>query len=245
MRGARIILSESDSDMQSIEFISGGSVKASSSCGVREMNPVRAVAIDGTIETISEIDRLLTIALDQVPTLIMCRGLTDDVRTTLQKNCDLHKINVSVLEFHLDLETVNALGDVAAMLGIGISDNMTITSVMYADVSARKAAVSDRIVTIQSVSDVALQRRDRAASQLRDSADHINSIIAEDRATSLGGVVHVRFRTSALSHLRMRETERILITLDDAARHGVVETSDGELHPAGAYDLAAGFFDRE
>jgi len=86
--------------------------------GSREVRSPRVVLVDGTIETVGQIHRMLEHASSSgTHYLLGCRGMSQEVEQTLTVNCA--RGTVSVLSFiaRLDDMTVGALDDVAAFTG--------------------------------------------------------------------------------------------------------------------------------
>jgi chaperonin GroEL len=82
---------------------------------------VFVIPIDGQVESVSEIDRLLRAAHEEkADVLIIARVFADDVITTLATNKERGTLNVIPLIADLDLDNVNMLKDVAVVCGVDV-----------------------------------------------------------------------------------------------------------------------------
>lgn len=78
----------------------------------------RVVCIDGFIETVSELHRLLTDASEaREPVLVFVRGMSDDVKNTLRVNYDRGSLRVVPVIVKFDVQGINAINDIAVATG--------------------------------------------------------------------------------------------------------------------------------
>jgi chaperonin GroEL len=79
---------------------------------------VKCAIIDGIIESVSEIDKLLTACHEsRQPTVIFARGFDNDVISTLVVNRARGALDVMAVTAPYDLELINVLNDVAVVCG--------------------------------------------------------------------------------------------------------------------------------
>lgn len=239
--GARILITETD-EPSFIEFSAGVAIPAEK-FGVDLAQVDRAIAVDGHIESVSEIDRLLTVALDAKASLILCRSISKEIELTVKKNLD--RMKLAILTFKITDETVNDLGDVCAALDLQLHDSVSITGLswqhkQFQDVSRFESSVVLNRIIVNKPSTHIEMRKKIAASKARDASVSHASEIFERRLVNLGGVVRINITTSLTSALCVDALTRAMLILDDAARHGVVLLSDRAVG-AGAYAAAFGF----
>ena len=121
--GARVLITETDDD-SFIEF-SAGAVFRAEQIGSDLERVERAIAVDGHIDSVSEIDKLLTAALDAKQSLILCRSVSKEIELTVKKNSD--RMKLAIMIFNITDETVNDLGDACSALEIPLHDSVSIT----------------------------------------------------------------------------------------------------------------------
>lgn len=98
---------------------------------------VRCVLIDGVVESVSEIHRLLTAASQhREPCLLFCRGFSEEVISTLALNRKRRTLNVIPVQVPFDVEFANTLKDLAVILGTDIVTSLQgqlISSIKWED----------------------------------------------------------------------------------------------------------------
>lgn len=239
-RGARILITESDSQ-SFIEFTNAAVARASRVFGCSGMSVVeRVIAVDGMIQSVGEIDRLLTQALDCRECIILCRGASDDVRQTVNANVCLGKMKLAIAVFEIEIENANALGDACALMGIKLHDAMSTGASWPLSGFERPRCdvkLDDKTLRITA------QNRDiaRETSAKRFAAAAHDELRDSSRLASLGSVVKVNVQLSHSSALFAATLAASIATLDDAALHGVMVTCDDAVHPAKSYCAARDF----
>lgn len=109
---------------------------------------VKCAVIDGIVENVSEIDRLLTACHEtRVPTVIFARGFADDVISTLAVNKARKTLDVIPVTVSYDLDSINTLVDIAIVCGTDVC-----SSLQGDLISAIKF---DELPTVQSISCIA------------------------------------------------------------------------------------------
>lgn len=79
---------------------------------------VKVLLVDGTVENVSELDAILSRSLEtQTPMVIISQGFSEEVVATLKTNYDRGVLNVIPLKVQPDLEGLNVLADLAAIVG--------------------------------------------------------------------------------------------------------------------------------
>ena len=92
---------------------------------VEDLKNARICCIDGYIENVSEIHRLLTDLSDKKEScVILCRGMSNDVLHTLKVNLDRRTVIVYPYIVPFDTENVNTLVDVATVSGTDVTSSL-------------------------------------------------------------------------------------------------------------------------
>lgn len=120
--GGKVVIEKSLGDKESIELTRGYTFLLSPLWNVSASfkNP-RVVLIDGFIESVSEIHHLLENFHEKKESgLIFCRGTSPDVLNTLRVNWERGNLKVLPITVPFDLEGINTLNDLAAVVGTDV-----------------------------------------------------------------------------------------------------------------------------
>jgi hypothetical protein len=86
--------------------------------GIWEANEVKVMLVDGIIERVSELDKILNGAMEtQIPVLLIAHGFSEEVVATIKANVDYNKFNVMPVRLTTDLESLNVINDIAVVSG--------------------------------------------------------------------------------------------------------------------------------
>jgi len=97
------------------------------------------VCIDGFIESISEIHRLLEyFSTNTLPCIMFVRGMADDVLHTIKVNCDRGTLKVCPILVPYDLENINTLVDIATIVGSDVVSSYSGNLISSIDTSSIK-----------------------------------------------------------------------------------------------------------
>jgi hypothetical protein len=245
--GARVSVLTPNGALKSIvEFTHGATFVPAHIVGQQHGSINAAIVIDGHIESVAEIDRLLQSAASSGELcLIACRSMSADVRRTIATNVMQQRLRVSVLEFPLVDASVNTLGDACAALGVRFHDAVSTgcgwTLYGFDDVLAQHATLCDGILLVRKPSVQIAERRSTALSALASVVTPELVETVQRRLASLGSSVTVTLADDHMQAVRAKMLVMMLLILDDAAKHGIVEDQAGDVHPAGAYQAAASF----
>lgn len=85
----------------------------------------KVVCIDGYIESVSEIHKMLEDCSSSKETLVIfLRGLSDDVKNTLKVNYDRKTLSVIPVVVPFDIQGINLLNDIAIVCGIDVFSSL-------------------------------------------------------------------------------------------------------------------------
>lgn len=114
----RIVIERSER-AQGVELIRGHSFEHDGSWTVPvKLTRPRAVCIDGFVESVSELNRLLTDASEtKEPVVLFVRGLAAEVQQTLRVNFDRGTLRVVPVIMPFDIQGINTMIDVSVVTG--------------------------------------------------------------------------------------------------------------------------------
>jgi hypothetical protein len=245
--GARVtVLAPRGALLSTAEFTSGATFTPAYVSGERDGNVQSALIIDGCIESVSEIDRLLRdAAATGKLSLIACRSMSPDVKRTIAVNVASGNLRIAALEFPLVDANVNLLGDSCAALGArfhdAVSSGYAWIAAGFDDVSEAAATLRDGTLFVRKPRSHVEARRAAAIAALSSANDPVAIELAQRRLACLGSSVTITLADNHMQPARAKLLVMMLLILDDAAKHGIIETPDGAVHPAGAYQAAASF----
>lgn len=86
--------------------------------GIWDQQGVKVLMVDGIIEKVSEIDKILNGAMEtQIPVLLIAHGFSEEVISTIKVNVDYKKFNVMPVRLAPDLDSLNVVNDIAVVSG--------------------------------------------------------------------------------------------------------------------------------
>jgi chaperonin GroEL (HSP60 family) len=243
----KIVLEKQQTDVDVLELTEG--------CFFPELTPAfslnntaftdaRLVAIDGFVENVHEINRLLEeAAASKEAVIIFARGISDEAIHTLKVNYDRKTLNVIPVIVKYDVAGVNLLKDVAVINGSDVISSLKgqlISSVELADFPR-----VDRVDLTSSGVLIECQRSnrlDRHIAFLQEkilSAENDESKKAiEKRVKNLGSRrVVVKLRSGNDWRKRSFEFDRCLRAVKLASTHGVVHVL-GKTYPLSSLKTA-------
>lgn len=139
--GGKVIIEKSSGNKESIELTRGYTFLLSPSWNISaSFKEPKIILIDGFIENVSEIHHLLEKFHEKKESgLIFCRGLHADVLNTLKVNWERGNLKILPVTVPFDLEGINTLNDLAAVIGTDIiSSNKgnLISSIKWEDIKS-------------------------------------------------------------------------------------------------------------
>lgn len=86
--------------------------------GIWEAAGVKVMLVDGVLERVSELDKILNGAMStKIPVLLVAHGFSEEVISTIKINVDYGKFNVMPVRLTPDLESLNVINDIAVVSG--------------------------------------------------------------------------------------------------------------------------------
>jgi len=86
--------------------------------GFWEAQNVKVMLVDGILERVSELDKILNGAMQtQIPLFLIAHGFSEEIIATIKVNVDCNKFNVMPVRLSSDLESLNVLNDIAVVSG--------------------------------------------------------------------------------------------------------------------------------
>ncbi|TXH11656.1 MAG: hypothetical protein E6R04_01000 [Spirochaetes bacterium] len=89
--------------------------------GLWEVTNPKVMLVDGVIEQVSELDKILNGALEtKIPVLLIAHGFSEEVISTIKVNVDHGKFNIMPVRLTTELDSLNVLNDIATVCGAEI-----------------------------------------------------------------------------------------------------------------------------
>lgn len=192
---------------------------------------------DAFIETVAEINRLLTESIEQRKELvIVCRGASPDVINTLNVNRLRGAFRVYLVEIPMDLKTINSLSDIAVVSQSDVIDknkgDLPSTKGLEHTVQVDKIRFHNGRLSIfnkKNVKNVFLHKTN-LIEKLNQSHD-FGSDILTDRIKQLGPYSCIVWLPDTLSESHLEELDNALRWVSGCAKYGYFEF-EGKIYPA-------------
>lgn len=244
--GARCIITEQDSDINLINFNDKCIFEFNNCNGFQNKNIEYAIAVDGYIETVAEVNRLLTSASELGKhCLILCRGYSDEVKNTIDINNSRNNFILSILDFKLTEYNVNVFSDLSLALDIKFHDNITdglqwvLTG--FSDITQRNVSIQSNTLIVLNPHANLNHKKSSLIKQMSELNNEFMIQVLQKRLANLGNTVIITFANNALKYFKISTLITMLRKLDDAIKHGVIINCD-KIFPANAYLAAEVFF---
>jgi hypothetical protein len=86
--------------------------------GIWDNQNVKVLMVDGILEKVSEIDKILNGAMGtQIPVLLIAHGFSEEVISTIKVNVDYKKFDIMPVRLTPDLDSLNVVNDIAVVSG--------------------------------------------------------------------------------------------------------------------------------
>lgn len=192
---------------------------------------------DAFIETVAEINRLLTESIEQHKELvIVCRGASPDVINTLNINRLRGAFRVYLVEIPMDLKTINSLTDIAIVSESDVVDknkgDLPSTKGLEHTVQVDKIRFHNGKLSIfnkKNAKNVFLHKTN-LIEKLNKSAE-FGSDILTDRIKQLGPYSCLIWLPDTLSESHLEELDNALRWMSSCAKFGFFEF-EGKIYPA-------------
>lgn len=165
----------------------------------------RILCIDGFIESVSEIHRVLQDASQSKETIIMfLRGLSDEVIHTLKANYDRGTLAVIPVIVKYDLEGANLLNDIATAAGGDVVSSLKGQLISLIDISSCPRA---RVVDITSSG--VLMENDEASAVVDQHIRNLQEKILESSVEAAKEIISRRIQSLGTRRvtIRLRDTQ--------------------------------------
>lgn len=200
----KIFVEKSHGDFDVIERIIGNSFHVEPliqimTDGMWKRDFVKCIVIDGIIESVAEIDRILTRAYEtKQSTAIFARGFSNEVITTLVVNRARGALDVMAVTVPFDLESVNVLVDIATVTGNDVVSSLKgdlISSILFDEMPVvQNIQCSNGIVTI---------RNDSTAMNVQRHARNLALKIQETNVADISKLTENRIRSLTSDYVRI------------------------------------------
>ena len=159
--GARVFVQQAHGNDASIELVVGNVFPCEIACRPKErMTNVRTFCVDGFIETVGEIDRLLNELCESgEDAVLFVRGASEDVINTINVNNKRGVISIVLAISNASLDGLNVLNDVS------VASGATLVSVTKGDVIATMGLRHGSLVDSVNVHDVEIVMSNKKTSR--------------------------------------------------------------------------------
>lgn len=191
---------------------------------------VSCLIVDGIIERIAEIDRILQACNERKsPMIIFARGMSEDVRMTLRTNFLRRTLNVVSADVPFGLETANTLSDIAACIGCDVISSLKgelISTKALDDLGiAQSISIKGSVVTIVNNSrhSLALHTKMLREKRKNETIPDIKRVIDRRLRSLSSSSVAIRVDDAGSRGAQMmREIDTALLTLKSLIRDGTI-----------------------
>jgi hypothetical protein len=120
-----------------------------------EERNAKVMIVDGIIEKVSEIDKILGKAMEtKIPLLLIAHGFSEEVISTIKVNVDRKNFNIMPVRLPPDLESLNVANDIAVVAGSDIISTLKGQLICFADFDAlplvEKVRLSEKELCIEN-----------------------------------------------------------------------------------------------
>lgn len=89
--------------------------------GLWEASEPKVMLVDGVLEQVSELDKILNGAMEtKIPLLLLAHGFSEEVISTIKVNVDHGKFNIMPVRLTTELDSLNVLNDIAVVSGCDV-----------------------------------------------------------------------------------------------------------------------------
>jgi hypothetical protein len=118
-------------------------------------NNLKILLIDGMIEKVSELDKVLLKSYEtKIPLLIIAQGYSEEVIATIYTNTSRGNFNVMPIRVQQSLEALNMLNDIAVVSGCDVVSTLKGEMLTFVDYDAlplvQKATITNKVLTIEN-----------------------------------------------------------------------------------------------
>ena len=118
-------------------------------------NNVKVLLVDGMIEKVSEIDKLLMKSYEsKIPLLLIAQGFSEEVIATIWNNNQRGTFDVMPLRLQQSLEALNVLNDISAVSGGDVLSTLKGEMLVYVDYDSlplvEHASITEQVLTLQN-----------------------------------------------------------------------------------------------
>lgn len=135
--------------------------------GFWEAQNVKVMLVDGILERVSELDKILNGAMQtKIPVLLVSHGFSEEVVATIKANVDYGKFNIMPVRLTPDLESLNVLNDIAVVCGTDVVSTLKGQMVVFTEFDSlpivEKIRLNSKELTIENA-----KTRRAVSNQLR------------------------------------------------------------------------------
>jgi hypothetical protein len=236
--GGKIVVERSNSSKQSCELIQGYTFNQTPAFDVNvSLTEPMIICIDGFIESVSEINKLLLMAAETKSQVIMfVRGLSNDVINTLKVNYDRRTLTVIPVIVKFDLDGLNQMKDVSISSGaelISSDKGDLISNVDLKNASRVKSAV----ITPNYVSFDCAFTSNNVVAHVNDMRRRRSSELVDDKQKMLDARIRTMIPKKVIIRLlddveyvaKSQNIDYVLRAFKSMVDHGIIMNDDEKI----------------
>lgn len=180
----------------------------------------KTIVIDGLIESVSEIDRLLMSCHEsKQPTIIFARGFSNDVINTLVVNRARGALDVMAVTVPYDMQFINSLNDVAVVCGCDIVSSLKGDLISSIDI--------EKFPTVQSVTCIAgsvIIKNDLTRKSVEEHSTRLSQKMSESDIGDINVLFDSRIRSLTSDYVKI-----MIAAPSEYERRAIIERFDRAL----------------
>lgn len=192
---------------------------------------VKLMLVDGTIESVSEIDHILQKSHElKKPMVIMARGFNRDVISTLNVNHARKTLNVVPIVVEFGLETANVLIDVAMVAGCDVVSSLkgeVISQIKYEELPTVQNITctgSTTIISSSSTNGIKPHLQNLVERRINEQIPALRMILDKRVRSLTGASVAIRVSDAgSLGSKMMHDLDIGLKIIRSMLKHGVIQ----------------------
>jgi hypothetical protein len=253
--GSKIRIETTNSQITSVEMIEGYHFNVTTKLHVKkswQFKDVRCVCIDGIIEEVTEIHRLLSkysksdSNIQAPPIALFCRGYSNDVLNTISHNFNRNTLNLIPFEVPFDFEGLNTLADIAIISGsevISSEKGQLISSLDLENIplveSIHFAPLTANIVLVNSKTKLAVNTQYKKLLELTKKSEQFKVDLYEKRLKSLSAnYIVIRMPDTSQLEIKTAQFDATLRSISLLTKFGLISFEELDMTPEQKYRLA-------
>lgn len=135
--------------------------------GIWESSMTKVMLVDGILEKVSELDKILNGAYEtKNPLLLIAHGFSEEIIATIKMNVDANKFDIMPVRLTTDLDSLNVVNDIACVCGTDVISTLKGQMVCFTEFDSLPTVEKVRL-TMNELSIENVKTRAGVSQQLR------------------------------------------------------------------------------